>query len=166
MADFAAGFVITLLLSMFFGILYFKSKRSNQKLLESNIRFEAEINLAKSSEMDAPTMAKAIAVDINKEQNTSFRATTIDPITGMIEKLQTKINDLEKQNASDRAAFDTEIKNMLSKTTELAKGTKSLSDVLKSSQKRGKHAEIGLERVFEMSGLTKGVHYDTQSIGY
>ena len=165
MADFAAGFVITLLLSIFFGILYFKSKRSNQKLLESNIRFEAEINLAKSSEMDAPTMAKAIASDINKEQNTSFKATTIDPITGMIEKLQTKINDLEKQNASDREAFDVEIKNMLSKTTELAKGTKSLSDVLKSSQKRGKHAEIGLERVFEMSGLTKGVHYDTQSIG-
>ena len=36
--------------------------------------------------------------------------------------------------------------------------------MLRSSQKRGRQAEINIERVFEMAGLAKGIHYTTQRV--
>lgn len=91
-----------------------------------------------------------------------LKANATDPMSKMIGELKERMVDLKKQNAVDRETFKTNMKHMAYTTTTLLKDTKALSDVLKNSQKRGRHAEIGLERVLEMSGLVKGIHYDTQ----
>ena len=98
-----------------------------------------------------------------KEQSDSFKTTTADPMNKMMDDLRTRIEDLSKQGASDREALDARMHEVANTTSELMKNSKALTEVLKNSQRRGRHAEISLERVFEMSNLTRGVHYDTQS---
>ena len=161
---FEAAFGVAAVLSTVLFLLYAKSRTTNNDLTKSNIRLEAELEASKARERDLPTVVKALSTEMIKEQSESFKTTTTDPMGMMMENLRTKIEDLGKQNAGDREAFDAGMKHMANTTDNLMKDTRTLSDVLKNSQKRGRHAEISLERVFEMSNLVKGIHYDTQYV--
>ena len=156
--------IIMIIISVILFILYVKSQKARNNLKESNIRLEVELETSKTGGLGIPTMVKTLATDIIKEQSESFKTSTTEPMGTMMENLKTKIENLGKQNAGDREIFNTSMKHMADTTDNLMKDTKTLSDVLKNSQKRGRHAEISLERVFEMSNLTKGIHYDTQQV--
>ena len=81
-----------------------------------------------------------------------------EPMNRMMEDLKGRIENLNEQASRNHEAFT----HMSSTTNELAKSTKVISDVLTSSQKRGQYVEIQVERFLQMSGLEKGINYDTQ----
>ena len=161
---FEAAFGVTAVLSAILAILYARSRKARDELAKSNIRMAMELEGAKERGQDLPTIVKGMSAEVLKEHTESFKTTTTDPMGQMVEDLRARIEELGKQNAGDREAFDASMKNLADTTDKLMKGTSALSDVLKSSQRRGRHAEMSLERVFEMSNLTKGIHYDTQLV--
>ena len=161
---FEAAFGVTAALFVGTFVLYVKSRKTNDSLKEANIRLDAELKASQAREQDLPTMVKALSADMIKEQSESFKTATTEPMGKIMDEIKTKIEGLGQQNASDRAAFATNMENMAKTTENLMGDTRALSDVLKNSQRRGRHAEISLERVFEMSNLVRGIHYDTQYV--
>ena len=161
---FEAAFGVTAVLSAIFAILYVRSRKAKDDLEKSNIRLTAKLEEVKDRGQDLPAIVKSLSAEVLKEHTESFKTTTTDPMGQIVKDLGTRIEELGKQNAGDREAFDVSMKNLADTTGKLMKDTGALSDVLKSSQRRGRHAELGLERVFEMSNLTKGIHYDTQLV--
>ena len=161
---FEAAFGVTAFLSVMLAVLYAKSRRDKDDLAKSNIRMATELEEAKKRGQDLPAIVKGLSAEVLKENAESFRTTTTDPMGQMVKDLGSRIEELGRQNTGNREAFDAGMKSLADATDELVRDTGALSDVLKSSQKRGRHAEMRLERVFEMSNLTKGIHYDTQVV--
>ena len=161
---FEAAFGVTAVLSVILAILYIWSRKARDDLAESNIRLTTKLEGVEERRHDLPAIVKSMSDEVLKDYTESFKTTTTVPMGQMVEDLRGRIEELGKQNAGDREAFDASMKNLAGTTDKMMKDTKALSDVLKSSQKRGRHAELGLERVFEMSNLTKGIHYDTQLV--
>lgn len=162
---FEAAFGVTAVLSAILAMLYVRSRKAKDETTKSNIRLEERLKAAEERERDMPAKISDLSADVLRRHGEAFKSTTTDPLGKIMEDIRTRMESLGRQNAVDREAFDSSMKNMAETTSSLLKGTQNLSDVLRNSQRRGRHAEIGLERVFEMSGLTKGVHYDTQDAG-
>ena len=74
---------------------------------------------------------------------------TLKPLSDKVEKL-----DREWVNTS--GAFKQQIQS-------LATETRTLSTALTKPQARGQWGEMQVERALELSGLVKGIHYDTQA---
>ena len=74
---------------------------------------------------------------------------TLKPLSDKVEKL-----DREWVNTS--GAFKQQIES-------LASETRTLSTALTRPQARGQWGEMQVERALELSGLVKGIHYDTQA---
>ena len=121
--------------------------------------WRAESNARRES---LPTEFENLATKTLEKQTETFKNTATEPMEKIVTALAGKIDEMGKQNADNKGSFDTNMQNMMKVNEELARKTGSLSDVLRNSQKRGRYAEVGLERVFEMSKLTKGIHYTTQ----
>ena len=161
---FEAAFGITAVLSIIFALLYVRSRKARDELAGSNILLTTELGAVKKHMQDLPAIVKSLSAEVLKEHTDSFKTTATEPMGKMMENLKARIEVLGQQNAGDREAFDASMKNLAAATNNLMNDTRALSDVLKSPQRRGHHAEMGLERVFEMSNLTKGIHYDTQDV--
>ena len=161
---FEAAFGVVVALSIVLLLLYARSRKANNGLTKSNIRLEVELEAARGRERDLPTLVKAMSADMLKEQSESFKTVATDPMGKMMEELRIRIENLGKQNAGDREAFNVRMEGMTKATGELLKKTGTLSDILRSPQKRGRYAEMDIERVFEMAGLTKGTHYEIQRV--
>lgn len=161
---FEAAFAVTAALSAVLALLYARSRKAKDDLSRSNIKLASDLEAARERERNLPLMVKALSADVLKEQGEAFKATATDPMGKMVEDLKAKIEDLSKQNVGDSEKFAVNMEHMAKATEELMRKTGTLSDILKSSQRRGRYAEIDVERVFEMAGLTKGIHYETQRL--
>ena len=159
---FEAAFGVTAVLFTIFALLYARSRKAKDDLVRSNIRLTTELEAVKERGHDLPAIVKNLSAEVLKEHTDSFKSTTTDPMKD--DGGSQPHRGTWQAECGDREAFDTSMKHMATATDKLVKDTRALSDVLKSSQKRGRHAEMGLERVFEMSNLTKGIHYDTQYV--
>ncbi len=148
---FEAGFAVTLGLSVIFAILYFKAKGRNDEMVREYAKMEAEISTLKEHQ---PNIIKATMGETSKMYAESFKSTTLAPMEAAITDLNQKVDGLGKQTAGSAAVSE-----------GLMKETRIISDMLKSSGKRGRFGELNIERVFEMSGLTKGIHYKIQDVG-
>ena len=84
-----------------------------------------------------------------------IQAATAEPMKKMMEELRNHIETLTIQNT-------TQYQYVKDTTSDLAKNTKMISDILTSSQKRGQYAEMTVERILQMAGFEKGKHYDVQ----
>ena len=123
---------------------------------------ESELQVLKGLNEGHDERYKMIAMQIIKSQNDAFKAETTSPMMNTVSTLSDAIKDLQKENAEHKTRFTSDMENLSKTANNMMRETSVLSDVLKNSQKRGRYAEIGLERVFEMSNLIKGVHYTTQ----
>ncbi len=125
----------------------------------------SKVSLATNMEKIAETTKKDI-IDLSSrvisQNNEDFKRNTTDPISTTIRDLNEKIEKMMRDDATSTASFDTHMKHLAETTKLLLKDTKTISDVLKNPLKHGRHAELGLERVFELSGLHKGIHYRVQ----
>ena len=111
------------------GYLYYRLRKKSDDIRRQNDKLSVELNITKEQ---LPNMAKSMSIDILKEQGDSFKTTTTEPLSKIVEDLKTKIEDLGKQNADNRGAFDANMQNMKEATIQLKNDYKTLSDVLKS----------------------------------
>lgn len=126
--------------------------------------------LRQSAELSFKNIAQQILDNSsNKLKETSKESleATIKPYKESMEDLKTVINSLSNKTTSDFASFDEKIKNLVKQTNEVSAEANKLAVALKvEKQKQGFWGEQVLERIFDISGLTKGVHYTTQDVSY
>jgi DNA recombination protein RmuC len=79
----------------------------------------------------------------------------VEPLKSSLDKMETKINDLEVKREGAYSSIHTLLDGMHQSTQELDRGTKSLISALKTSSTRGRYGEIGLRRVVEFAGMTE-----------
>lgn len=130
-------------------------------LYGKNSRLRAQLDSGRSQE-DMSDKFEVLASGVLKKNVEEFKTNTVDPMARSMETLQRTISDLKVQNEGNAATFQTSMQDMKEANESLMKDTKTISGIRGSSQRRGKFAEVGLERVFEMSGLTKGINYYIQ----
>ena len=131
-------------------------------LREEKMDAESKLQIANGLAEGSEDRYKIIVADIIKTQNEAFKTEATRPVIDTVSTLNENIAKLQLQNEKHVTEFNANMANMSETAKDMMRETSVLSDVLKSSQKRGRHAEIGLERIFEMSNLIKGVHYTTQ----
>ncbi len=144
-----------------------KYEALNEKLETQLSDFD---ELRKNAELNFKSIAQQILDNSsNKLKETSKESleATIKPYKESMEDLKTVINSLSNKTTSDFASFDEKIKNLVKQTNEVSAEANKLAVALKvEKQKQGFWGEQVLERIFDISGLTKGVHYTTQDVSY
>ncbi len=79
----------------------------------------------------------------------------LERATQTLKPLSDKVEKLDREWATTSGAFKQQIES-------LATETRTLSTALTKPQARGQWGEMQVERALELSGLVKGIHYDTQ----
>ena len=80
----------------------------------------------------------------------------IERATQTLKPLSDKVEKLDREWATTSGAFKQQIQS-------LATETRTLSTALTKPQARGQWGEMQVERALELSGLVKGIHYETQT---
>ena len=82
----------------------------------------------------------------------------------LVKPLSDKIETLEKGRVDSAAALRQQIETLVKANNTLSEQTQTLSSALTHRpQVRGQWGEMQVERVLELSGLAKGLHYETQA---
>ncbi len=81
----------------------------------------------------------------------------------LVKPLSEKIDSLEKARSESTGELRQHIESLLKSNNVLTSETRSLSSALSKPQVRGQWGEMQVERALELSGLTKGIHYKTQT---
>ena len=80
----------------------------------------------------------------------------LERATETLKPLSQKVDKLDREWATTSGAFKQQIDS-------LATETRTLSTALTRPQARGQWGEMQVERALELSGLVKGIHYETQT---
>ncbi len=80
----------------------------------------------------------------------------LERATETLKPLSQKVDKLDREWVNTSGAFKQQIES-------LATETRTLSTALTRPQARGQWGEMQVERALELSGLVKGIHYDTQT---
>lgn len=86
-------------------------------------------------------------------------------VTALKENLATLARsaaDAETRRAEAETALRVEVQNMNTNNGQLVAQTRTIANVLNSSQSRGKFGEAQLEKLLENAGLLEGEHYQVQ----
>ena len=154
-------------LSQYAAILDQQQKQAEEKLAVVN---QAQMKLADAF--------KALAAEALKSNNQSFlelaKATLekfqetargdlekrqqaiqelVKPVKESLEKVDTKINELEKARAGAYMGLTEQVKSLLDTQKQLQSETANLVKALRRPQVRGRWGEIQLKRVVEMAGM-------------
>ena len=113
---------------------------------------------------------KSLASQILEEKTAKFTETNqvklnelLEPFRERLKDFQKKIEDTHLTETTERRSLKDELKRLLDLNQQVSQDTKNLTSALKGEAKtQGTWGEIILERVLEMSGLVKGMHYDVQ----
>jgi DNA recombination protein RmuC len=113
---------------------------------------------------------KALASTILDEKTAKFTATNetklnelLTPFRERLKELQKRIEDTHLSDTTERRSLKDELKRLMDLNQQVSQDTRNLTTALKGEAKtQGNWGEIILERVLEMSGLVKGMHYDVQ----
>ena len=97
------------------------------------------------------------------EQSRSNLDLILNPLRDQLGDFRKKIEEVYVNESKDRHALAEHIKILSDLNNQVSKDTLNLTRALKGENKtQGNWGEMILERVLELSGLTKGSEYDTQ----
>jgi DNA recombination protein RmuC len=113
---------------------------------------------------------KSLASQILEEKTAKFTATNetklnelLNPFRERLKDFQKKIEDTHLRETTERRSLKDELKRLMELNQQVSQDTKNLTTALKGEAKtQGTWGEIILERVLEMSGLTRGREYVVQ----
>ena len=113
---------------------------------------------------------KSLASQILEEKTAKFTATNetklnelLNPFRERLKDFQKKIEDTHLSETTERRSLKDELKRLMDLNQQVSQDTRNLTTALKGEAKtQGTWGEIILERVLEMSGLTRGREYEVQ----
>ena len=85
-----------------------------------------------------------------------------EEIDKIVRPLKEKIEHLDRDSAINASIFKGEMANMIKESRSLGKEAQALTTALRKPSVRGRWGEIQLERVLELSGLSKEHDYSVQ----
>ncbi len=88
----------------------------------------------------------------------------IKPICASLEKMDTKIHELEKNRLHAYASVESHLKHVVTTAAKLERETAHLAHALKAPTIRGRWGEMQLKRVVEMGGLVEHCDFSTQVV--
>lgn len=149
-----------------------------RKLESDKTKFErdwenAEKKLEERNDLikQAKDSFKALSADVLEQQSKQFLDNAgaslkerEQAVEKLVKPLSDKIETLEKGRVDSAAALRQHIDTLVKANNTLSEQTQTLSSALTHRpQVRGQWGEMQVERVLELSGLTKGLHYETQA---
>lgn len=130
----------------------------SSKALQSNN--QSFLDLAKSVLGQFQESAKG---DLEKRQQAIQEI--VSPVRESLDKVDVKIQELEKNHAGTYSSLTEQIKYMLEAQGQLKKETTNLVRALRAPSTRGRWGEIQLKRVVEMAGMVDHCDfYEQQSV--
>lgn len=98
------------------------------------------------------------------DKNKADMETLLNPLREQIKDFEKKVSDTHKEASTDRASLKAHIENLKSLGEQMSREAVNLTTALKGeSQTQGAWGEIVLEKALEMSGLSEGREYHSQS---
>ena len=136
-------------------------------LREQALRAENE---REKVEQAATDRFRNLANEIFTAQATHFKHSSelriqeiLTPLKADIEGFRKAVNDAYSDEAKERFSLRNEIRNLMELNRTIGKEAQDLTRALKGDSKvQGDWGEMILERLLEVSGLRKGVHFRTQ----
>ena len=123
-----------------------------QKLTADVSKLETELKNRKEGEKTLVDRFNTVSSETLANQQKHF----LERATETLKPLSQKVDKLDREWATTSGAFKQQIES-------LATETRTLSTALTRPQARGQWGEMQVERALELSGLVKGIHYDTQT---
>lgn len=110
---------------------------------------------------------KALAADALRDNRSEFikhaGESLVKPIKESLEKVGTKIGEIEKDRATAYGELTTQLKGLASTNATLQSETTKLSRSLRSTSTAGRWGEIQLQRVVELAGMVENVDFIQQT---
>ena len=98
------------------------------------------------------------------DKNKADMETLLNPLREQIKDFEKKVTDTHKEASTDRASLKAHIENLKNLGEQMSQEALNLTTALKGeSQTQGAWGEIVLEKALEMSGLSEGREYHSQS---
>ncbi len=99
----------------------------------------------------------------SKEQKNTLSA-IITPFAEQLKAFKTEVAAAREESIKNKSGFDAQLASLTQLNQTLSKDAQNLAEALKGGKKaQGNWGECQLSRVLEISGLRKGIDYDTQS---
>lgn len=119
---------------------------------------QAFLDLAKSTLAQTQQAARG---DLDLRQRAI--ADMVMPVRASLEKVDSKIQELEKSRTGAYAALHEQVRGLLDTQAQLRSETGKLVTALRSPSARGRWGEIQLKRVVEMAGMLNHCDFVTQT---
>jgi DNA recombination protein RmuC len=130
---------------------------------ESNLNALSQVTqqlaMAAGQKVDAATSAAEAAFD----QKKNLIDAQLNSVSSSLGQVNKAIADLAIANGKSYGSVASQLAATSSSTSDLAKATRSIHDVLNHSRARGQHGEFSAEGVLHAAGLVQGIHYEKQT---
>lgn len=113
---------------------------------------------------------KAVSADLLKEQSVDFKKNQqeslgqmLNPLKDQLDAFKKRMEEINQINAGDKGKMDQQLRQLLEMNQTLSADAQNLTNALKGNAKhQGDWGEMQLERMFEISGMERGVDYCAQ----
>ncbi len=166
-----------------------KSEEENHHLRESISSLERELNILKATSSakeenliekityleqikeELSLKFKDISSEIIKSQHESFKneqqstlSSVLTPFAEQLKAFKQEVVSAREESIKNKSGLDAQLASLFQLNQTLSKDAQNLTDALKGNKKaQGNWGECQLNRVLEISGLRKGVDYETQT---
>jgi DNA recombination protein RmuC len=135
----------------------------NEKLENQKVDFEG---LQKTAHLQFEKIANKLLEEKSSkftETNKANIETLLNPLKEDINKFKIKVEETYDKESKQRFSLDERVKELITQTDKVSAEANNLATALKGKpQKRGNWGEMILERILELSGLTKDREYFIQ----
>lgn len=87
----------------------------------------------------------------------------VEPLGKTLKEMDDHVHALERKRSGDHSSLSKQLTQLTAEQSQLRDSTVSLRRALQSSTQRGSWGEYQLERVLDLSGMTKNIHYKLQA---
>lgn len=142
--------------------------QTSSRLKEENMA--EKISYLEKIKEDLSLKFKDISNEIIKSQHESFSAEQkntlaliLSPFSEQLKAFKTEVSSAREESIKSKSNLDAQLTNLLHLNQNLSKDAQNLTEALKGGKKtQGNWGEYQLDRILEISGLRKGIDYETQ----